>query len=197
MARSWEYASWKRTALAVVMVLVLGVSLGLAELVVRHERAVHPPAGPTRIGSITFYLPSPRWVITKPMATETIALEPSGERRGRVLRIQQLNVNPDVTPEEFVDKIRLTYPHYTDWNPGDNISGADQIRIAGFHGVLIAMEDIQPEIATGDHQTVWVAAAMLAPGRMLAIQLVCPDETHPLEDKEAIEGIISGLTTHP
>jgi hypothetical protein len=197
MARSWEYASWKRTALAVVMVLVLGMSLGLAELVVRHERATHPAAGPTHIGSITFYRPSPSWVITKPLATETIAQEPDGERRGRRLRMEQDNVSPDMTPEAFIEKIRHRYPRYTDWDPGDNIAGAERIRIAGFHGILVAMEDTEPQVGTGDHGTIWVAAAMLAPGRMLAIQLICHDDTHPEEDKATIEAVISGLTLNP
>jgi hypothetical protein len=201
MARSWHYPRWKRLALQFVLLLVLVLTLGLAEVVARRQRAAQVTVlgEPLAVGPISIRIPQ-RWVVetedVKIGSAVIHVLEPDGNRRGRVLTIAAKYVPLGTTLDQFItlkqEFDQSAYPRHP-WLPPELPTGQEAIRIANNPGRLIAMRitGLTPE---GGRPTIWLAAALVNPWRIIEVQLECPDDTDADDDKRLILDVTRGIS---
>jgi hypothetical protein len=210
MARSWHYPRWKRLALQFALLLVLGLTLGLAELVARHQRAAQvtvlgPPA---TVGRVTIRLPK-RWVAeSEDVNTDSTVIhaqEPDADRHGRVLTIAEEDVPFGTSLDRFLKQSGLgpaarpirdngiEEPPRVLWKTPECPTGQEPVTVANCGGRLIAMRvaEIPPEAG---RPTIWVAAALLNPFRAVAVQLECPDDQEAEADKQLIVDVARGIS---
>lgn len=90
MGRPWEYPRWKRVLMQVTMWVILGASLGLAQLI-SHQRANSPQAdlGPPQLwGRLIVRLPE-GWDMQERELDQVLVIEGVEEDRARKFLIEQ------------------------------------------------------------------------------------------------------------
>lgn len=185
-----------------VLCLIFIASLGLAALVT-HERKLQ---GNTRLagiryaGSIGVKLPA-GWALERENQGNIlfVASEPdTPEKKGRTLTVRKHKVDPTQSSEEFLQSSGLLRGTLRLVATDPNANLALPITIADQPGVMLAVK--KPLgflfLPTTDYETNWFAASVRPSGLALSLQLECPDDSDPEEDRQTLTEIAAAIVVH-
>lgn len=192
MARPWEYPVWRRVVMQIVMWLILGGSLGLAQLISVHNRNAAESMGEeVQIEGFQARLPED-WSI-RPLNLHGIggiegqgveAIDPEGHR---VLQMVVLPLGPAG---------RLVGPGI-----GAASTPGQHVDFAGLHvsGIMRMESQVRPLRQGGSilERTI-TATASVPPDHVILIQLVTSGDQSPgRADARLVRDLAAGITASP
>lgn len=185
MPRPWEYPRWRRIVMQVVMWLILGATLGLAQLI-SNQRARAPEAlgVPMRVGSFLVRMPE-GWALQRFRDQDVLGVRGVDPDNYRVLLV--LIVPAPAGPHAIGPTRRIT-------------STPQPIEFSGLHvkGKMVLEQDLQPAQGAAVPQRSVAAMAVLPSQDTIVVQLVLPPGVQVgRADTDLLKQVAAAITLSP